>query len=56
MKRLFVFITLIFSIVNLTLGQNAWINEIHYDNIGRDIGEFVEVVIEDPGSYDLADF
>lgn len=33
---------------------NAWINEIHYDNIGADVNEFVEVVIEKPYLYDLA--
>ncbi len=32
--------------------QNAWINEFHYDNAGTDTGEFVEVVIEDAGTYD----
>jgi len=35
---------------------NAWINEFHYDNIGGDVGEFVEVVIQNPGSYTLSDF
>jgi hypothetical protein len=35
---------------------NAWINEFHYDNDGGDVGEFVEIVIEDPGSYTLSDF
>ncbi len=35
---------------------NAWINEIHYDNDGTDENEGVEVVIENPGSYTLADF
>ncbi|MCF7792673.1 MAG: T9SS type A sorting domain-containing protein [Candidatus Cloacimonetes bacterium] len=33
---------------------NAWINEIHYDNDGGDVGEAVEVVIE--GTYDLTLF
>lgn len=28
--------------------EAAWINEIHYDNVGGDTGEFVEVVLE-PG-------
>lgn len=37
-------------------GQNAWINELHYDNAGSDVGEFVEIVIENPGSYPLSDF
>ena len=27
-------------------GQNAWINEIHYDNSGTDVGETIEVVVE----------
>lgn len=36
--------------------QNAWINEIHYDNFGTDEGEFIEVVIENAASYNLADF
>lgn len=36
--------------------QNAWINEIHYDNDGGDVAEGVEIVIEDAGSYTLSDF
>ena len=35
---------------------NAWINEFHYDNAGGDVGEFVEIAIENPGSYNLSDF
>ena len=35
---------------------NAWINEFHYDNAGADVNEFVEVVIENPGLYNLANF
>ena len=38
------------------MSQNAWINEFHYDNDGGDVGEFVEVVIENPGNYTLSDF
>lgn len=34
---------------------NAWINEIHYDNADTDVGEFIEIVIEDEG-YDLSLF
>jgi hypothetical protein len=41
--------------INLN-AQNAWINEFHYDNAGDDVGEFVEVVIENPGSYTLSLF
>lgn len=40
----------------LTFGQNAWVNEFHYDNEGTDMNEFIEVVIEDAGSYTLSDF
>ena len=36
--------------------QNIWINELHYDNSGSDVGEFIEVVLENPGSYTLSDF
>jgi PKD repeat protein len=39
-----------------TSAQNAWINEIHYDNTGTDAGEFIEVVIQNAGSYNLASF
>jgi len=38
------------------LAQNAWINEIHYDNFGTDQDEALEVVIENASSYNLADF
>lgn len=35
---------------------NAWINEFHYDDAGGDANEFVEIVIENAGTYTLADF
>ncbi len=35
---------------------NAWINELHYDNASTDATEFVEVVIQNPESYNLSDF
>jgi len=35
---------------------NAWINEIHYDNIGTDTLEGVEIVIENASEYTLSDF
>ena len=39
------------------IGQpNAWINELHYDNTGTDVGEFVEVVIKNPQNYVLSEF
>jgi len=50
----FLFIVLLFA--NVTFPQNAWINEIHYDNASTDVGESVEIVIENPGTYTLSDF
>ena len=46
---------LLFCSFNL-FGQNAWINEIHYDNVGADVNEMVEIVLEDAGSYTLSNF
>ncbi len=44
-------------LTTLVYGQNAWINEFHYDNEGSsDVGEFIEVAIEDYSNYDLAKF
>jgi len=54
-KQLSVLITFLFLQLAL-YSQNAWINEIHYDNAGTDEGEFIEVVIENPGNYELGDF
>jgi hypothetical protein len=36
--------------------QNVWLNEIHYDNVGTDQGEFLEIALQNPGNYNLADF
>ncbi len=36
--------------------QNAWINEFHYDNASTDANEFVEIVLENAGSFALSDF
>ncbi|PIE87638.1 MAG: hypothetical protein CSA04_06010 [Bacteroidetes bacterium] len=36
--------------------QNAWINEIHYDDMETDIDETIEVVIENVASWSLGDF
>ncbi len=35
--------------------QEMWINEIHYDNTGGDVDEFVEVVLEDTFAGSLSD-
>ncbi len=53
MKKL---ITILLFISGIVWGQNAWINEFHYDNSGTDTGEFIEVAIEDASSYNLSDF
>lgn len=52
------FLTLLVLVLfTVTLqAQNAWINEIHYDNAGGDQDELIEVVIENASSYTLADF
>ncbi len=44
------------ALATAALAQNAWFNEIHYDNSGTDQDESIEVVIENPGTYNLADF
>ena len=55
-KILFLFLGVLFlGSLNLQ-AQNAWINELHYDNDGADVGEFLEIVVENPGSYALSDF
>ncbi len=48
--------TVLVLLVSPLIGQNAWINEFHYDNTGPDEGEFIEIAIENSGSYVLADF
>ncbi|MFD2533239.1 lamin tail domain-containing protein [Gracilimonas halophila] len=51
---------MLFGFVGSAMGQvtsdDAWINEFHYDNDGSDVGEFVEIVVKDVGSYTLSDF
>ena len=53
---IFVLFCIMFFLVQPGRGQNAWINEIHYDNNSGDSNEGVEVVIENPGDYTLSDF
>jgi len=52
------FLVAIFTVVlALSLSaQNIWLNELHYDNVSTDVGEFVEVVLEDAASFSLSDF
>ena len=49
-------IFIIFLLASSFYAQNIWLNEFHYDNVGADEGEFIEVVLEDAGSYTLSDF
>ena len=57
MKRILLLTIVLFLFVQINaIGQNAWINEIHYDNGGTDENEMIEVVIENPGAYILSDF
>jgi len=54
MKKIYL-LYLLFSAV-VFAQPNAWINEFHYDNASTDEGEFVEIVVQNPSSYSLADF
>jgi PKD repeat protein len=57
MKKITTLMVALTAIFTLGLqGQNAWINEIHYDNASTDVNEVVEVIIENPGSYTLSLF
>ena len=56
MKKILLSTILLLTCLSFTFGQNAWVNEIHYDNSGTDQDEILEVVIEDAGSYDLSLF
>ncbi|MDA3814556.1 MAG: T9SS type A sorting domain-containing protein [Candidatus Cloacimonetes bacterium] len=53
MKNLFV----VFLFMNTLLSaQNVWLNELHYDNVSTDEGEFVEIVLQEiPGNV-LSDY
>jgi len=55
MKKIFLLVTYLL-LSTTTFTQNVWINEFHYDNAGVDTSEFIEVVLQNPGSYALSDF
>jgi PKD repeat protein len=55
MKKL-LFTALLAGFSMWTIAQNVWLNELHYDNAGGDVGEFIEVALENAGSYTLSDF
>lgn len=50
MKGTIIFLILVCAVFAYALPV-AWINEIHYDNIGADRDEFVEVVVLNPENY-----
>lgn len=60
MKKLYKTLTLTAIILALTVfagrAQNAWLNEIHYDDFGTDTVEFIEVVVQDVENFDLSSF
>ncbi len=53
MKILFIVVLFLGTLLS---AQNVWINELHYDNVGTDEGEFIEIVLENAGSYTLSNF
>jgi len=56
MKKTILLIIFLFVGLIYTQAQNVWLNEFHYDNAGTDTGEFLEIVLENAGSYSLSDF
>ena len=51
MKKFITFIACTFCVALLASTSNAdhiWVNEIHYDNTGADVGEFIEIGIRTP--------
>ena len=53
MKKLFILTILVCAVT--IFAQNAWLNEIHYDNASTDEGEFLEIVIEDEKDVSLVE-
>ncbi|MDD5696111.1 MAG: choice-of-anchor J domain-containing protein [Bacteroidales bacterium] len=55
MKKSLITILLVF-LGQMAFTQNIWLNEIHYDNSATDQGEFIEIALQNAGSYTLSDF
>ena len=53
MQKIFRILALVL-VPSVSFSQAMWINEIHYDNTGGDVDEFVEVVVENTFSGNLA--
>ncbi len=58
MKKATLFLLVFLLLVSLNWGQNAWINEIHYDNFipSGDLNEGIEVIIENAGNFTISNF
>jgi len=56
MKKITLVAIMLMSFLTWGIAQNAWINELHYDNASGDVNEMVEIVIENAGTYTLSDF
>ncbi|MCK5051700.1 MAG: T9SS type A sorting domain-containing protein [Candidatus Cloacimonetes bacterium] len=58
MKKATLFLLGFLFLVSLSWGQNAWINEIHYDNFipSGDLNEGIEVIIESAENFTIANF
>ena len=55
MEKKYFLLCLVFYVGFAMAVPHAWINEIHYDNDGTDVNEFVEVVVELPEGWYLGD-
>lgn len=55
MEKKYFLLCLVFYVGFAMAVPHAWINEIHYDNEGTDINEFVEVIVESPEQWYLGD-
>ncbi len=58
MKKTTLFLLGFLLLVSLNWGQNAWINELHYDNTvpSGDLNEGIEVIIENAGNFTISNF
>lgn len=56
MKKLLLLPVFLFAGMIYSQAQNVWLNEFHYDNVSTDVGEFIEIVLENGSNYTLSDF
>lgn len=47
MRKLYLLFILLFTFAQISFGQDAWINELHYLNNGSDLNEFIEIAVQD---------